>query len=96
MIGLLELPSIFGIADPDGPPGFRVPFNKRPINVYNAPSNKSTVIKIIEGQDDLELKEHGYEVLSVVTYQQKEGWYLIGIRNNKLNKGWISPEYAGK
>jgi len=95
MIGLLELPSIFGITDPNGPPGSTLPFNKKPIKVYSAPSINSTVIKLVEHQDDLELKEHDYEVFSVVTYQQKEGWYLIGI-NNKLNKGWVSPKDAGK
>ena len=96
MIGLLELPSIFGIANPNGPHGSTLPFNKKLIKVYSEPSIKSTVINLIELQDDLELKEHGYEVFSVVTYQQKEGWYLIGIKNNKLNKGWISPKDAGK
>lgn len=96
MIGLLELPSIFGIADPNGPPGSTLPFNKKIITVYNAPSMKSTVIKLIKCPDDLELREHSYEVLSVVTYQEKEGWYLIGIKNNKLTRGWICPEDAGK
>jgi len=96
MIGLLELPSTFGVADPNGPPSSTLPFNKKPINIYSAPSINSTVIKLLERQDDLELKEHGYEVFSVVTYQQKEKWYLIGIKNNKLKKGWVSPKDAGK
>lgn len=96
MIGLLELPSIFGVADPNGPPGSTLPFNKKSIRIYSAPSINSTVIKLVECKNDLELKEHGYEVLSAVAYQQKKGWYLIGIKNNKLNKGWITPNDAGK
>ncbi len=96
MIGLLELPSIFGVTNPNGPPGSTLYFNSKPIKIYSAPSINSTVIKVLELQDDLELKEHGYEVFSVVTYQEKEGWYLIGIRNNKSNKAWVSPKDAGK
>ena len=96
MIGLLELPSIFGVADPNGPPGSTLPFNKKPIKIYSAPSINAAVIKLLESRDDLALKEHGYEVFSVVTYQQKEGWYFIGIKKNTLNKGWISPKDAGK
>ncbi len=96
MIGLLEIPSIFGIADPNGPPGSVLPFTKKSIKIYSAPTINSKIIKLIERQDDLELKEHGYEVFSVITYQQKEGWYLIGLKNNKLNKGWVSPKDAKK
>ena len=96
MIGLLELPSIFGAADPNGPPGSTLPFNKKPIKAYSGPSVNSTVIKLIERKDDLELKEHGYEVFSAITYQQKEEWYLIGIKDNKSNKAWVSAKNAGK
>ena len=96
MIGLLEIPSIFGIADPNGPPGSELPFYKKPIKVYSDPSMNSKIVKFVEGQNDLEMKEHGYEISSVIIYQEKEGWYLIGLENNKLNRGWVSPEDAGK
>jgi len=96
MIGLLEIPKIFGIADPNGPPGSTISFSKIPIKAYSDASIAAKVVKLVERQSDLETKEHGYEVSSVITYREKEGWYLIGLKNSKFNRGWVSPNDAGK
>ena len=31
-----------------------------------------------------------------MTYQEKEGWYLIGLKDEKLTRGWVSQEDAGE
>ncbi len=95
-IGLVELPHFFGLPDLFGPPGARLPFDKRPVKIYASPDEKSKLIGVITEKDDLELMTHRPEEVSSVCYDLRKGWYLIGVfLNNKHAKAWVSPKDAG-
>lgn len=94
VIGLLELPRLFGLQDPDLCPGWSSTPGST-IDVYAQPSPKARVVTVLTERGQVERMEHAYEAESAVTYDQRHGWYLIGVLS--LNDtGWIAPHAAGK
>ena len=94
MIGLLEVPRLFGIYNLDSPSAS--PSSQGAIKLYSAPTTKAGVMAVAEKPEDIEAAEHAYEEKSAVTYKRHTGWYLIGVSTNSgTTKGWISAREAG-
>lgn len=95
-IGMVELPSIFGSQEAEGPPGAVSPTKPARIKIYSQPKAQSKIIATISSADEIESREHAYELSSAIVYARANGWYLIGLPRDHFNKGWIGPTDAGK
>jgi hypothetical protein len=96
VMGLVELPSVFGKRDPNGPPGFVRPAHVQAVPIYSHPSIDSPVIGQISGLESAETKEFDYEAPAVVVYKIVDGWVLIHITVSSKNEfGWVSPHTQG-
>ncbi len=93
IIGLVEIPKVFGTTSPNGPPGQIPPQKIEPVGLFTEPKEGSTKVETIQSAEQLISKEHGYEEKSAVVYEQKQGWYKIATIKKK---GWLTPAYAGK
>ncbi len=93
LIGLVEVPEIFGKSDPSGPPGQKSPKKVNPIKLYIEPNELSKIVVQVANQDELISRDHGYEEKSAVAFERKGDWFLI---KTKTNKGWLSPKAAGQ
>ena len=93
IIGLLEIPTIFGTPDLNGPPGQVLPKKAGILKLQAEPDEKSKVIIEVMKSDDLMSQEHGYGERSAIAYNRKGDWFLI---KSKSKMGWLAPQYAGK
>jgi hypothetical protein len=92
ILGLVEIPAIFGSTDPNGPPGQTPPKKTSLVKLRAEPNQTSKVVLQFSKQDDVVAREHGYEENSAVAFGKEKGWFLIKI---KSGKGWLAPEDAG-
>ncbi|MBA3716256.1 MAG: hypothetical protein H0W76_28015 [Pyrinomonadaceae bacterium] len=89
VLGLSEL-SYTWISDSTRPDGSQLRVLKKPINLYSAAAAGARVIATIKKLEDVELAEHGYEEISAITYQARNGWYQIGyLSGDRIAQGWI-------
>ena len=96
VVGLVELPSVFGKYDPNGPPGLVRPAHIHAVPMYTHPSNNSSVVGQISGLESVETKEFDYEAPAAVVYEIVDGWVLIHITDSSKNEfGWVSPHARG-
>ncbi|MFC1567512.1 hypothetical protein ACFL3R_01575, partial [Thermodesulfobacteriota bacterium] len=96
VVGLVELPSVFGKFDPNGPPGLVPPANVQAVQIYSHPSRNSPVVGKISGLESVETKEFDYEAPAAVVYKIVDGWVLIHITDSLKNGfGWVSPHERG-
>ncbi len=96
VVGLVELPSVFGKFDPNGPPGLVRPANVQAVPIYSHPSRNSSVVGKISGLESVETKEFDYEAPAAVVYEIVDGWVLIHITDPLKNEfGWVSPHERG-
>jgi len=91
MIGLVTLPTIFAPAESGG---VAVAARPVPVPVYAAP--KAGAVKLGEpgAPDDFEVREYTYEGGAVVAYEQRPGWYRIGLSEGR--QVWLSAKSAGE
>ena len=94
LIGLVELPGVFGRSDPSGPPGQIAPSQGVSLPIFDAPGSNSPVLTIRE-PEVIDAEEHGYEERSAKVYAEERGWYEIGLRGISRTTGWVSPKDAG-
>lgn len=92
-LGLLEIPKVFGVVTPGGPPGQIPPAQKNTLLLHTEPNSKSAIHFRISKTEQLMTREHGYEEVSAMAYGQQKGWYLI---RTKTGQGWLSPTDAGR
>ena len=96
VIGLLELPTVFGEHDPDGPPGLVTPEKTIPVPVRSQPSTESQIIVEITSMKSIEVEEFDYEAPAAVAYGMSDGWILVRVKDSlKEEFGWISPKHQG-
>jgi len=96
VVGLVELPSIFGKYDPNGSPGLVRPANVQAVPIYSHPFHNSPVVGKILELVSVETKEFDYEAPAAVVYGIVDGWVLIHITDSLKNKfGWVSPHERG-
>jgi hypothetical protein len=93
ILGLVEVPQVFGEADPSGPPGQTQPKKVSLLKLQAEPGKNSKVVMQLSKPDEIVSREHGYEQSSAVVYARKGGWYMI---QTKTGKGWLAPEGAGR
>jgi len=96
VVGLVELPSVFGKFDPNGPPGLVRPSHVQAVPIYSHPSSNSSVVGQISGLESIETKEFDYEAPAAIVYEIVDGWVLIHIADSsKIEFGWVSPHARG-
>ncbi len=97
VVGLVELPSILGTADPDGPPGLVLPAQTQPVPLRSHPTSKSPVVAMISSPDEVETEEFDYEARAAVVYEMEDDWVLVRMMVNSLTYklGWIHPGSRG-
>ncbi len=96
VVGLVQLPSVFGKYEPNGPPGLVRPAHIQAVPIYSQPSINSTVVGQISGLESVETKEFAYEAPAAVAYQIEDNWVLIRITDSSKSEfGWISPHSHG-
>lgn len=94
--GLVELPGIFGVRDPDGPPGSYLPGAHVPVPLHAAPERGSPLIAVLTGRDSLEWHELGYEAPAAVAYGETNGWVRVAIGEGENKRyGWVPPDHHG-
>jgi hypothetical protein len=86
LIGLVEVPALIG--------GPERPATPSPVRLRTEPSSAAPVGCTARETADLETREHGYEELSAVVYEVRDGWY--GVRCGLLERlVWLAPADAG-
>lgn len=96
VIGIVEIPPLFGVLDPHGPPGSRLPFTPASVSVFEQPTSGSRVIKVINNPKDIATAEYGYEQSGALVYDIKDNWYLIGIGGSTSSvSGWLRHTVTG-
>ena len=97
VVGLVELPSIFGTADPDGPPGLVSPAQIQPVPLHSHPTGKSPVVAMISSPDAVETEEFAYEAKAAVVYEIADDWVLVLMMadSSAYKAGWIHPSSHG-
>jgi len=97
VVGLVELPSILGTVDPDGPPGMIPPAQIQPVPLHSHPISTSPVVAIISSPDAVETKEFDYEARAAVVYEMADDWVLVRMMVDSLSckPGWIHPNSRG-
>jgi hypothetical protein len=94
--GIVEVPTLFGTVDPNGPPEQIRPAPVEPIPLYAAPGS-SEVLARASRVEDLESREFGYEQLGALTYDGRRGWHLVRARvDTGWILGWLAPTQAGR
>ncbi len=93
ILGLVEIPKVFGEVDRSGPPGQTQPKKVGILRLQAEPDKNSKVVTQLSKPDEIESREHGYDESSAVVYARNGGWYLI---KTKTSKGWLAPEAAGR
>lgn len=95
-IGLVELPTIFGRSDSQGPPGQIAPVTTGDIPVHAEPSNRSTVIARLTDPRTVASAEFDFEELAALVYGKSGGWFQVALHDRSDQRfGWIAPEHAG-
>lgn len=92
VIGLVEIPGLFGTVDPKGPPGQTPPKVSRAIKLYAEPGEKAKVLAELSKSDDILTSEHGYEERSALVFGQSGNWFLV---KTASLQGWLRPQDAG-
>lgn len=87
MIGLLTLPSVFG---PEEPGMGDADWQRSPVPVYASPQQGARKLAELDAPADFATREYTYEKKAVVVYEQRPGWYLIGLRGDK--RAWLSAK----
>lgn len=83
--GLVEIPSVLG--SPDAPAHGAVTLRAEPSDV-------APVACVVRAASDLETREHGYEELSAVVYDSRDGWRGVRCLGGDA-LAWLAPNDAG-
>lgn len=87
--GLVEVPKLFGVPDPKGPPGAKSYVPGKVIVFAQPQKRKWPPPRAVEAPEDLASEEFAYEQPAAVVLSRKPGWYEVKLKDAK---GWISKE----
>jgi hypothetical protein len=90
LIGLVELPGVFGTRSQDGPPGQNPPIGPVALRVFARPGDREPFAVVTDGEQ-VRAAAHGYEESSAVVYARRGGWFEIGLRGLNQPAGWVAP-----
>jgi hypothetical protein len=98
MQGLVEVPALHANLNAGG--GIDTP--RGPVTLFAEPSPQATVAVVVRDRRHLESREHDYEQVSAVVYEQKWDsgggfWYKLRYSDGKTEMfGWLSHVDAGQ
>lgn len=95
LIGLLELPTIFGPGEVGGIVQAPQP---KAVAVFDSPDANAPVTARPIKPQDLDYQEIGYEQGAAVVYEERPGWYRIGLApagGVGKRSGWVKAGDAG-
>ncbi|HUG40141.1 MAG TPA: hypothetical protein VMM12_06640, partial [Longimicrobiales bacterium] len=97
LIGLVELPGVFGTPDPDGPPGSRLPSDLVPVPLHAAPSAGSPLVATVSAADALVAWEYSADAPAAMAYGVTDGWVRVSLRESgsRQRTGWVPPGHQG-
>ena len=93
-IGLVLLPTAFGSPEQGG---LQAADNPIPVPVYASPEAGAQKVAELGQPSDFVYQEYTYEGGAVVVYEQRPGWYRIGLGNSAdtTRSAWISSKSTG-
>lgn len=94
LVGIVQVPKLFGTPDPNGPPGSQQQGASGSVNAHERPTTESKAITELRNPESVEKLEYAYEESGAVVYQRKDGWYQIGLVPAGW-RAWISAKDAG-
>ena len=59
------------------------------------PSDTAPVACVVRAASDVETREHGYEELSAVVYDSRNGWHGVRCHGGGDSLAWLAPKDAG-
>jgi hypothetical protein len=92
LIGLLEMPTIFGPGETGGVVQSETP---RAVPVYAEPEQDAAVVARPIKPEEVEYREIGYEAGAAVVYEQGANWYRIGLAGQNQRRGWVKAADVG-
>ncbi|HUG42479.1 MAG TPA: hypothetical protein VMM12_18595 [Longimicrobiales bacterium] len=96
LVGLVELPGLFGVRDPDGPPGMIRPAETVPVPLHAEPDPASARVASVSAADSLVWAEFDYEAPAALAYGEAGGWALVALREETGRRyGWVPPGHRG-
>lgn len=97
VMGIVELPSVLGTRDPDGPPGLTPPIQIQAVSVHTHPKHDAPIIAEFVVQSSIQTEDFDYEAPGAVVYGVSDDWVLVRLTGFGKNKyGWISPQARGQ
>lgn len=95
LIGLVEIPGLFGVLDLDGPPGAMPPARVEPVPVHEEPG-RGEPFAWVQAPEDIEWGEHAYEASAAMAFGERDAWVLVAVRQGEVRRyGWVPPAHAG-
>jgi len=91
LVGLLELPGLFGPGESGGPQAAQPLV---PLALYPSPRTSGRPITLISDPWALQTREYSYEAPAAVVVEQQANWYRIALKNG--HSGWVSADDAGR
>ena len=91
LIGLLQLPTVFG---PPEQGCIVAAAHPRPVRVFGRP-DEAAAHRLLQRLEDFAYREYTYEGAAAVVHAQRPGWYRIGLRGPGPSKGWVRAAEAG-
>lgn len=92
LIGLLELPTVFGPPEQGGV----VPADEpRPVPVFAEPLESASPLAALVDLPQFEYREYTYEGAAAVVYRRVAGWYEIGVKMKARKRAWVREASAG-
>ncbi len=93
-IGIVELPALGAVDDPEHDSVSPSPSKQAPIILRKDPEAAAPAVATITDANQLMIEEFAYEVDAPAVYGRIHGWYLLITRAGP--RGWLAPKDAGK
>jgi hypothetical protein len=84
--GLVEIPSVLGSPEASV---------HGAVTLRAEPSDTAPVACVARAASDLETREHGYEELSAVVYESRNGWHGVRCHGGGDSLAWLASKDAG-
>lgn len=93
MIGLLQLPTIFG---PPESGGVVAADPLQAVSVYAEPVPGAEPALRLSDLSHFDFREYTYEGAAAIVLEQRGDWYAIGLREQPMTRGWVRADEVGE